>query len=71
MVAGLLAASFCTQWWQLMLAHGVTVGIGMGLSFSSGIVVLTSYFSTRLGIATSISAAGSSIGELLPTCLLN
>ncbi|KAK2759783.1 hypothetical protein FQN54_002517 [Arachnomyces sp. PD_36] len=65
MVVGLIAASFCNQWWQIMLAQGIAVGIGMGLSFSSGIVVLTSYFSSRLGVATSISAAGSPIGGIL------
>lgn len=66
-VVGLVLASFCTEWWQLFLAQGVLVGIGMGLAFSAGIVVLTSYFSSNLGIATAISASGSSFGELLPS----
>lgn len=68
-VIGLVLASFCTQWWQLMLAQGLVVGIGMGFAFSAGIVILTSYFSTKLGIATALSASGSSVGELLPSSL--
>ena len=39
------------------------MGAAMGLVFSSGIMVLTSYFSTKLGNATAVAAAGSSVGE--------
>ena len=65
LLAGLVSLSFCTKWWHIMLVQGVMMGIGMGLAFSSGVVILTSYFSTRLGTATAIAATGSSIGKLL------
>jgi hypothetical protein len=57
-----MLASFCEKWWQFFLVQGVVMGAAMGLVFSSGIMVLTSYFSTKLGIATAIAAAGSSVG---------
>ncbi|PGH23841.1 hypothetical protein AJ80_02089 [Polytolypa hystricis UAMH7299] len=63
--AGLLLASFCKQWWQLFAVQGVMVGVAMGLVFSSGIMVISSYFASNLGIATGIAAAGSSIGGIL------
>jgi MFS family permease len=62
LVAGVFLTSFCTAWWQLLLAQGILTGIGMGLAFGSGVIVLLSYFSTHVGLATGIAAAGSSTG---------
>ena len=62
LVAGVVATSFCTQWWQLILIQGIATGIGMGLVFSSGVMVLMSYFSKHMGLATGIAAAGASTG---------
>lgn len=59
----LMLVSFCEKWWQFFLVQGILMGTAMGLVFSSGIMILTSYFSTKLGIATAIAAAGSSVGE--------
>ena len=35
----------------------------MGLMFGSGVIVMMTYFSKHMGIATGIAAAGSSTGE--------
>jgi MFS family permease len=64
-LGGLGLLSVSTKWWQLMLVQGVMMGIGGGLAFSSGVIALTSYFSTRLGVATAIAATGSSMGRIL------
>ena len=62
LVLSVLATSFCTQWWQLLFVQGVSTGIGMGLIFGSGVIVLMGYFSKHLGLGTGIAAAGGSTG---------
>ena len=63
LVLSVLSTSFCTRWWQLLLVQGILTGISMGLIFGAGIMVLVSYFSTHMGLATGIAAAGSSTGR--------
>ncbi|KAA6415079.1 MAG: MFS monocarboxylate [Lasallia pustulata] len=65
LVASLVVTSFCTRWWQLLLVQGGLTGLGMGLVFSSGVVVLMSYFSRRMGVATGLAAAGGSTGGVV------
>lgn len=62
LVASLVITSFCTRWWQFFLVQGVMTGMGMGLIFTSGVVILMSYFSRRMGVATGLVAAGGSMG---------
>ena len=62
LVLSVLATSFCTEWWQLLLVQGISTGIAMGLIFGSGVIVLMSYFSKHLGLATGLAAAGGSTG---------
>lgn len=57
-----LTTSFCTKFWQFLLVQGVLTGMGMGLIFGSGMVVLMSYFSKHVAIASGIGAAGGSVG---------
>ncbi|MCJ1471440.1 hypothetical protein MMC13_000079 [Lambiella insularis] len=60
-----LTTSFCTQWWQLLLVQGIMTGVGMGLAFASGSIILMTYFSKRIGLATGIAGAGSSTGGIV------
>lgn len=60
-----MLVSACTKWWQIFLLQGVLSGVGMGLVFHSGIVLITTYFTTRLGTATAIAASGSSVGKII------
>ena len=64
MVASMVLLSFCKTYWQLFLVQGLVMGVAMGLIFSSGIIVLISYFSKNLGVATGIAASGGSMGLL-------
>lgn len=59
----LMIVGACSKWWQIFLLQGILMGIGMGLVFHSGIVLITTYFTTRLGTATAIASAGSSVGK--------
>jgi MFS family permease len=63
-VFGMMMTSICTEYWQLMLAQGVCVGLGCGCIFVPSIAILPTYFSTRKASATGIAASGSSLGML-------
>ncbi|KAL8910186.1 MAG: hypothetical protein Q9172_007856, partial [Xanthocarpia lactea] len=65
-----LATSFCTKYWQFVLAQGVGTGMGMGLTFGAGVPVLVSWFSLPdlakwLGVATGLASAGGSVGGMI------
>ena len=68
-VMGMIATSFCTRYWQVVLAHGVCVGIGSGsLAFTSA-AVIPFYFKKRRMLAAGIVSTGSSVGESCRVCL--
>jgi predicted MFS family arabinose efflux permease len=64
-VFGQMMLSLCTEYWQVLLAQGFSIGIGTGCIFVSGVAILSTYFSTKLATATGIAATGSSIGGVL------
>ncbi|KAH8880804.1 MFS general substrate transporter [Thozetella sp. PMI_491] len=64
-VAGLMAASFSTTYPTVFLSLGVCVGLGSGGFYVPSLAIVASHFSTRLPLATGISATGSSIGGVL------
>ncbi|KAK5169418.1 uncharacterized protein LTR77_005394 [Saxophila tyrrhenica] len=64
-VLGQMMLSLCSTYWQVLLAQGIAIGIGTGLIFTSGVAILSTYFSTKLATATGIAASGSSIGGVL------
>jgi MFS family permease len=64
-VFGLMMTSLSTEYYQLFLAQGVCVGLGGGLLFLPSVAIVSTYFSTKRGIATGITAAGGSIGSVL------
>lgn len=64
-IFGFFMLSICKTFWQVLLAQGFSVGIGAGLLFVPTLAVLPTYFSSRLGLAVGISAAGSSVGGVI------
>lgn len=60
---GMLMTGLCSQYWQLMLAQGVMVGLGSGFLFLPSIAVLPQYFEKRRALATGIGSSGSAIGK--------
>ncbi|KAF6827396.1 major facilitator superfamily transporter [Colletotrichum musicola] len=62
---GIFATSWCTQYWQIFLAHGVCVGLGNGLTFCPTLAVLSTYFDKRRALAIGIAAVGSASGGLV------
>jgi MFS family permease len=66
-VFGMFTTSLCTTYWQLMLAQGVCVGIGCGLTFLPSTAILSQYFHKRRALAIGLASTGSPIaGVVLP-----
>lgn len=61
-VFGTMMTSLCTEYWQFILAQGLVVGIGCGLSFIPSIALTPTYFSKKKGLANGICLSGSSFG---------
>ena len=64
-VFGQMMLSLSTKYWHVFLAQGVSLGIGTGCIFVSGVAILSTHFTTKLATATGIAATGSSLGGML------
>ncbi len=64
-VFGLMMTSLCTQYWQLILAQGVCVGLGGGCIFITAVATVGVYFTRRRALAIGIAASGSSLGGII------
>ena len=59
---GHMMLSIASAYWQVLLAQGFCVGLGMGCLYLPSISILPSYFSTRLGLAIGLASSGSAVG---------
>ncbi|KAI0476860.1 putative monocarboxylate permease [Xylaria cf. heliscus] len=64
-VVGMMLTSISTQYYQIILAQGVLVGIGAGMVFVPSVAIVGTYFSTRRSTALGLAATGSSIGGII------
>jgi MFS family permease len=64
-VFGMMMTSLCTEYWQVILAQGLCVGIGSGCLFIPSVAIVSTYFSTKKSLATGIAASGSSIAGII------
>lgn len=64
-VGGALATSASSQYWQILLAQGVCVGLGNGYLFCPAVAVVSTYFQRRRSLAIGVGACGSSTGGVL------
>ena len=62
MFISMLATAWCRKFGELLLLQGILTGIGMGMAFGSGILVLRSCFEKCLGVAAGLTSAGGSVG---------
>ena len=65
LVFGQMMLSLCHTYWQVLLAQAFCIGIGTGALFVPSVAILSTYFSTRIGMAIGIAAAGSSFGGVI------
>lgn len=64
-LVGIFTASLSTQYWQLFLAQGITLGLGAGCLFCPALAIVSTYFSKRKVLAVGICACGSATGGLI------
>ncbi|KAI0380341.1 MFS general substrate transporter [Hypomontagnella monticulosa] len=62
---GLFMTSLCSTYWQVLLAQGITVGIGCGLLFLPSAAILSQYFARRRALALGIQSVGSPLGGIV------
>jgi MFS family permease len=60
---GMFMTSLCKEYWQILLAQGVFMGLGTGCSFTPTTGVIASYFGKKRGLAMGIVSTGSTIGK--------
>ncbi|KAI8937053.1 hypothetical protein NX059_006272 [Plenodomus lindquistii] len=65
LVLGQMMLSLCHAYWQVLLAQAFCIGIGTGALFVPSVAILSTYFSTRIGMAIGIAASGSSLGGVI------
>ncbi|KAL1855893.1 hypothetical protein Daus18300_010871 [Diaporthe australafricana] len=64
-VLGTLTQSFCTEFWQLLLAEGFCIGVGCGCLSIMSVAITAFWFNTKLPIANGIAACGSGVGGVV------
>lgn len=66
LVLGLMMTSLAEDYYSIFLSLGVCTGLGMGFVFFPGITSISTYFTTRRGLANGIAASGSALGMSRP-----
>jgi len=64
-VFGHMMLSISHTFWQALLSQGFVIGLGGGALFVPAVAILPTYFSTRIGLAIGVAAAGSSTGGII------
>ena len=62
LVSGIFVTSFAKQYWQFIITQGLMVGLGGGMIFLPGLLVLSDYFSQRLTLSQGIATSGGCLG---------
>ncbi|KAH7103233.1 major facilitator superfamily domain-containing protein, partial [Auriculariales sp. MPI-PUGE-AT-0066] len=63
--------SLCKEYWQVFLAQGLGVGLGLGVLFLSAISVLPQWFQRKRVLAIGIVMSGSGVGGVGFPIMLN
>lgn len=69
LIAGMIGKGFCTRYWHFIVVEGIVVGLGMGMLFCSGAIMLMGYFEKRVGIAMAFAATGAGIGAVVHSAI--
>lgn len=64
-IIGIFTVSVATQYWQVLLALGICMGLGNGCLFCPCISTLSTYFTTRRSLAMGMAACGTATGGLV------
>lgn len=61
-IIGAVLQGFCVEYWQLLLAQGACVGLGMGCLAVPSLAVASSWFTVKLPLANGIIVSASGFG---------
>ncbi|OAQ66384.1 major facilitator superfamily transporter protein [Pochonia chlamydosporia 170] len=64
-VFGMFMTSISKTYWQVLLAQGICIGIGMGLTFLPAAAIQAQYFLKRRAFAVGIAGTGSPVGGII------
>ena len=62
---GIFMTSLSRTYWQIFLAQAVCQGLGHGTIFVPSMALLSTYFSTRRGLAIGLAASGAGVGGVI------
>ncbi|KAI0160623.1 major facilitator superfamily transporter [Xylariaceae sp. FL1272] len=62
---GMFTTSLCSEYWQVIIAQGLTVGLGSGLLFLTSTAVLSQYFARRRALVLGIQSVGSPLAGIV------
>ncbi|XP_033757430.1 monocarboxylate transporter 9-like [Pecten maximus] len=65
MTSGLLASSFAESLEIIIISYGFTAGLGSGIVFTSGIVVVGLNFQKKRSVATGFASCGAGVGAFI------
>ncbi|SPQ25647.1 7388679f-c6f8-44c5-aeb9-d666007ae1df [Thermothielavioides terrestris] len=64
-LVGIFTTSAASQYWQVLLAQGICLGLANGCLFCPCISTLSTYFSARRSLAMGLAACGTATGGLI------
>ncbi|KAH7353922.1 major facilitator superfamily transporter [Plectosphaerella cucumerina] len=64
-VLGQFMTSLATQYWHVVIAQGICIGLGCGLTFLPSTAILSQYFQRRRAFVMGIASTGSPLAGML------
>lgn len=55
LVFGMFTTSIAKEYWQIMLAQSLCTGIGIGSHFAPSLAYISTYFTTKVPVATGLA----------------
>ncbi|KII88757.1 hypothetical protein PLICRDRAFT_176302 [Plicaturopsis crispa FD-325 SS-3] len=67
----LMMTSLATTYWEILLAQGFGLGLGLGMLFIPAISCISHFFRAKRSLANGLLASGSSLGGIVFPIMLN
>lgn len=70
-VVGVMMTSIAKEYWQVVLAQAVCLGMGSGCLFVPCLAITSTYFSKKRALAVGLASSGSSVGAVVYSILFH